>query len=332
MDANGMRARFLLGYEAARLAARTFNDREIQDFLNKAQLELIKQRFAAFRNNKQSGYGGNPMIPQSTTVRGSELAGLLSGTKSIDKNSMIKGTKDNGALQGVDGDSQYAYLINYGWFVPIPDEAMYLLMEEVNTTRTDGNIVLNKYNVPALEVTYDYYRSGIYDFYAKPYDNLVWVMDWGTYKTGDVADGVIADSTKTRTATGNVSDVNMRGYPDTKMDGENFRYLTTANPPVAVSVDPYDPAAVGFTQINTRRSRYLIPGKDWKVGTYRCSYLKRPSDVKIDVITPANQINCELADFLHQEIVDYAVKLASAAIMPEQGKYQVNQIESKEDE
>ena len=40
-----MRARFNLLKEASRLANRTFNDREIEDFLNKAQEEFVKERY-----------------------------------------------------------------------------------------------------------------------------------------------------------------------------------------------------------------------------------------------------------------------------------------------
>ena len=63
-----------------------------------------------------------------------------------------------------------------------------------------------------------------------------------------------------------------------------------------------------------------------------CFYIKIPADIHLDVQTPGLQIHCELASFVHQDIVDAAVKLASAAIVPDQGKYQVNQLESKEDE
>ena len=85
-------------------------------------------------------------------------------------------------------------------------------------------------------------------------------------------------------------------------------------------------------QINTLRSRHLIAGKDWIVEKYNMHYIKKPSDITVDLVTPTNQRHCELAEFMHQEIVDYAVKLATATLVPEPNKYQVAQVESSEDE
>lgn len=318
MDANGMRKMFLLGYEAARLANRTFNDREIQDFLNKAQLELIKQRFAAFRNSKQIGMGGNPMIPQSAIVRASELAGLMTATSYVWFDKTIQGSGDNGALMGPDLDAQNnaTTAARYGVFAPLPDEALYVLYETVNTCTDSSftNIVPGtentilaatgaRFNVPVLEVDYTYYGSGIYDDYAKPYHSLVWSMDWGSYTTASLDTGSYTDSTK-----------------EYSSEGTGYNMTGTA------------PDGTTDITINTIRSRYLLPGKDQYIVTWKPFYLKRPADIVIDINSPSRQVSCQLADFLHQEIVDLAVKLASAAIVPEQGKYQINQVESKEDE
>lgn len=316
MDANTMFARFNLGFEASRLFNRTFNEREVQDFLNKAQLELIKQRFAAFRNVKQIGIN-NKTVPQAYEVRNSELAGLLTGTASIPASEMIQGTIDNGGFYGPDLDNSTedgAYktgttdpnTANFGAFVPIPNEALYILAESLDTRMDNSpNGYIYKNNVPVLQLSYNEYVSGIRDFYAKPYKNLAWSVDWGSYTTSTVSNGLFADSTKDYSTTG--SEVNMTGNS----------YDTTVTTPV---------------NINTNRSKYLIPGKDWRIVRYKCNYLKAPAEIEIDLITPTNQVNCELPDYMHQEIVDLAVTLASASIVPEQGKYQVNQNESTKDE
>ena len=57
-----------------------------------------------------------------------------------------------------------------------------------------------------------------------------------------------------------------------------------------------------------------------------------PSNIIVDIQTPTNQVHCELAAFMHDEIVDYAVKLAAASIIPEPNKYELGTIESREDE
>jgi hypothetical protein len=320
MDANTMRARFLLGYEGARLANRTFNDREISDFLSKAQEEFVKQRFDSFKNRTQRGYG-------SGNIRSAELDGLTTGVRKVQKpyrigtttinasattNPFLAGNINNGALRRPDLDVQLngtgeEPTDHFGVFVSVPDEAMYVLSERVDLVRD----IIQKLNIEVKEVTYEYYVGGIYDPYAKPYGNLCWALSWGATTTGTInANGTNVDSTKdyTRLGTG----FNMQG---TSTQYWNGSIMTT-----------------GTVTINTDRARMLIPGKDWDVVGYYITYIVRPPDIVVDVQTPTLQVNCILPDYIHQEIVDNAVKLASASIVPEQGKYQVNQLESKEDE
>lgn len=296
MEANGMRARFNLGYEASRLSNRTFNDREIQDFLNKSQLELTKERAAPWKNRPQIGFGQHP-------IRNAELAGLITATQSVPRDNFILGNSLNGALKGPDLDNADQEEDIYGVFVGMPNEVLYPIIETCETLK--GSV--NKTNTPIKEVSLDEYQAGIFDEYAKPYDNLVWSIDWGSYTTAIPAthvtgNGNYTDSAKDYSSTG--TGFNMEGL---NQDGDTI-------------------------EINTNRSRYLIPGKGWKVTKYVIFYIKKPRDIVIDVQTPSLQVHCELPDFIHQDIVDKAVKLASAAIIPEQSKYQVNQIESKEDE
>jgi len=296
MEANGMRARFNLGFEASRLSNRTFNDREIQDFLNRAQLELTKERAAPWKNRPQLGFGQHP-------IRNAELAGLITATQSVPRDNFILGTPLNGALKGPDLDNADQEEDIYGVFVGIPNEVLYPIIETCETLK--GTI--NKTNTPIKEITLQEYQSGIYDSYAQPYDNLVWSMDWGSYTaavpdTHVIGNGGYTDSDKEFSSSG--TGFNMQGI---NQDGDTV-------------------------VINTNRSKYLLPGKGWKITKYVIFYIKKPRDIHIDIQTPGLQIHCELPDFIHQDIVDKAVKLASAAIIPEQGKYQVNQLESKEDE
>lgn len=308
MTANTMFAYFNLGLEGSRLFNRTFNEREVTDYLNKAQLELIKQRYASFRNSKGIGIM-NYDVPQAAIVRSSELAGLMSGSATVTNANMIQGTSDNGALKGTDWDRQQGVSSEfYGVFTPIPDEAMYVLFETVDTADTSTEYTTpNRYNVPVKEVSYEQYALGVYDYYAQPYDSLVWVIDWGSYTTSSLnaGNGTFTNSEKEYTLEG--TGYNMQGIA---ADGLGTNTIV----------------------INTARSRYLLPGKGSNVVNYKCFYLKLPKEMKVDLVNPSAQINSELADFLHQEVVDLAVKLASAALVAEQGKYQVNQIESKEDE
>ncbi|MCK9429255.1 MAG: hypothetical protein M0R17_04575 [Candidatus Omnitrophica bacterium] len=294
MEANQMRARFNLLKEASRLANRTFNDREIEDFLNKAQEEFVKERYAAWKNRPQIGYGQHP-------VRNAELAGLLTATQSVPRTMFIVGTELNGALQGPDldkgGVTQDAD--RFGVFVGLPDEVLYPIVETCQTSK--GDVV--KRNTPVNEVNLQGYINGIYDDYAKPYDNLVWSLDWGAYTTAEPnVNGTYDESVKEYSTSGT----------DYNMSGENYLGATIT--------------------INTNRAKYLLPGKGWKVDKYTVFYIKLPKGIRVDVQTPSLQQHCELPPFTHDEVVSKAVKIASAAVIPDPNQYQINDKESKEDE
>lgn len=291
MEANEMRNRFNLLKEASRLANRTFNDREIEDFLNKAQEEFVKERYAAWKNRPQIGYGQHP-------VRNAELAGVVTSTQSVPRENYIKGNDLNGALRGPDLDKADQDDDKFGVFVGIPDEVLYIITETCKTQKDD----IIKENTPIKEVNYQGYIDGIYDSFAKPYDNLVWAMDWGSFTPAVPSNGSYDSSVKEYSNQGT-------GF---NMQGDNY--------------------LGDVIEINTNRSRYLIPGKGWKVIGYTVYYIKLPRNISIDVQTPSLQVNCELPMFVHDEIVSKAVKIASAAIIPDPNQYQVNQIESKEDE
>lgn len=293
MEANQMRARFNLLKEAGRLANRTFNDREIEDFLNKAQEEFVKERYAAWKNKAQIGYGQHP-------VRNAELAGLITATQMVPRTNFIIGTETNGALQGPDLDKGGVTQDSdrFGVFVGLPDEMLYPIVETCETTKDN----ITKRNTPIKEVNLQGYADGIYDDYAKPYDNLVWSIDWGAYTTSAPSNGIYSESEKEYSSIGG----------DYNMSGLNYLGATI--------------------EINTNKAKYLIPGKGWKVTKYMVHYIKLPRAIRIDVQTPSLQQHCELASFTHDEIVSKAVKIASASVIPDPNQYQVNQIESKEDE
>lgn len=60
---------------------------------------------------------------------------------------------------------------------------------------------------------------------------------------------------------------------------------------------------------------------------YRLRYIVYPPDIVCDEYTPANQRHCILDEGLHDEIINEAVKMATAAVKPEE--YQIAAIENK---
>lgn len=380
MTANEMKDQFQLQYDGAKLGNRTFNDREVADFLNKSQQQLIKTRYDALKNRTQRGFS-------DTAIRQAELDGLISATANITNSQFVQGTRNNGALRGpnrgVDYNGTNAQEGNmYGVYAPLPDESLYILTENATTgtnvnintagTVVGSNIVYIKDNVPIQEINYLEYQSRIYDYYAKPYDNLVWSIGYGNWTPGvfNSTSGIFTASTKNGENITVSNQFNIAGYaPFGKTALNPLTYDIVANTYYVVKgstgaanyvtynsityhVDEVFKGIAGITEftlsgdatlqianiINTRRSRYLLPGKSergrltgemWHVLEYRVHYIKNPEPIFIDTVTPALQVDCQLADFLHQEVVDLAVKLASAAILPEQNKYQVNDIEAK---
>lgn len=321
MDANTMRAQFLLAKEGANLSNRLFNDREISTFLSKAEMEFVQSRYAAYKNRANKGYG-------DSSLRNAELGGLVTGTRKISKqyligtgrynrsaganNPFMEGTISNGALRRPDLDNNLDSngeepSDHFGIFVALPNECMYVITEFVDTVKD----TVQKFNVPVKEITYDYYTRGIYDRFYNPYDNLVWSLDSGAFTPSFISmDGTITDSTKDYTLLG--TGFNLQG-----MSTPYYNNSTTTQAQVT---------------INTARARQLIPGKGWDVVGYYINYIVSPKGIKVDVQTPANQVNSILPEFVHKDIIDIAVKLAAATLVPEQSQYQVAQIESKEDE
>lgn len=305
MTANEMRDQFMLKLDGAMLANRTFNDREISDFLTKGAYSIVKGRYDRLKNRTQRGY------PQG--IRSDELAGIVTGTDYITNDQMIVGTENNGALPGPDLDAQvdidgttvdsYYTSDNFGYFVPIPDEAMYIINEHLHNSKEQADsTVKHLKNVPTREVSYEEHASLIYNNYRKPYKNLAWTMDWGSFTVATYSGGQFDPSTKSYSLSDGTSN----------MDGTN--------------------ESGSDVPIKTFRARYIIPGKGWKVEGYRVFYIKTPSEIVVDVQDPSAQQNCDLASFLHEEVVEEAVKVASASLIPEQNKYQVSQNETAEDE
>lgn len=297
MTANDMRHRFILKMDGALMLNKTFNDRETSDWLTKGEKALVKGRYDALKNRTQRGY------PQG--IRGDELAGIITGTEYISKSKMIVGDETNGALLKPDipmteGDGTFTPGDDFGYFVPIPDEAMYILREHVHTTNGTKHLR----NVSVREVGMDEYSALIFNDYRKPYKGLVWSVDWGSFTVATYNDGSgsFTGSSKSNSVTDG----------STNMDGSN----------------PSDETV----QINTFRAKYLIPGRDWDIEGYRVFYIKEPSEIIVDVQDTNAQQHCELAPFLHDEVVEMAVKEATSALIQEQGKYQAAVNETKENQ
>lgn len=295
MIANQMKALFILLYEGAGLGERTFEDREVSDFLTIAQEEFVLSRFTRDANVKQKGF-------EDDNKRDLDLSGLVTGTAVITADFMIQGNEDNGALRTPDIDNQWSATSSsvageYGVYVPIPDEAMFIIQEQCDiykgsySSRTD----IRK-NVKVKQVDWIYYNNLIRDAYRNPSRDLVWRLSSGNLKVSEVS------------GSGTVSFSSSEKY----IEGSKYSEVLQGD---------LTPATLTFNQDN--RAALLIPGKGYYIDKYYVSYVKKPVAILVDTINPANQVNSELNSSVHREIVELAVDIATRAkINPEQ-KYQL---------
>lgn len=87
--------------------------------------------------------------------------------------------------------------------------------------------------------------------------------------------------------------------------------------------------ADGSTDQTSKRVEIIV-AEGAELEYYRVRYLRTPPDIIVDEVTPENQIHCILDETLHREIVDEAVKIAAAAVNPEE--YQIKQSEKNDSE
>ncbi len=84
-------------------------------------------------------------------------------------------------------------------------------------------------------------------------------------------------------------------------------------------------------QVNTNPKRHeLITDGTYLIKKYLVWYIKKLSDIVVDETTPVNQVNCELDETTHSEIVAEAVRIATGITNLEE--YQVKTVEQLKSE
>lgn len=319
MTANEMGDTFSLLYEAATLTNRQFNSREKSLFLNLAQKELLDTRFTPDANSKGKGF-------ESDSKRVLDLTSLVRSNVLYfkDNNDFVRGTYRNGALRNPDKDiegiltepstdftgnpSGYGYVgeaddIKYGVLVELQDEVLHVISENCDMSYGDGTNKEWRYNVQVQEMPNDMYNTFIYNGLKQPYLDLVWRREYGSTIPGGI--------------TRNTN--NFRSSKAPRVTADN----TTTSPAIN--------SAWGFNG-SRKRIVQLIPGKNWEVEKYNVYYVKKPTDIVVDYNSPNKQIHCELHPHIHPEVIKIAVRMATAAIVPAEQKYQLTDAEARRDE
>lgn len=206
MDANTMRDQLIARLRTTNYDVSNIDDREASDLLTRAELEFTVRRFIPDLNVKRKGF-------EMDSKRRLDLSGLITAHAAFKRvntagaGDFIIGTEDNGALRTPDKDYQLdesvtpstAVTTDYGVFVRLPDECLFIISETCDTSKGDST----KVNVPVEVVDYEKYSSSIRDPYKSPYRNKVWRMDSGNFAPG----------------TGLSNDISIKSISGTNADG-----------------------------------------------------------------------------------------------------------------
>lgn len=161
MTAIEMRDLFLILYDkVTNLAAPGYEDQEIEGFLNKAQLQFVKQRYHSRGNKYQEGV-------ESTEKRRKDLSEL---------------TRNAELLGGVSNSSDQTGVLPNGEFFDLPDSFLYTLMEEVTINHDDE--CYNGNRIKVKPITHDEYNAYISNPWKKPDETTAWRLDFSSDPTG----------------------------------------------------------------------------------------------------------------------------------------------------
>lgn len=312
MTANEMGDALSLLYEAATLTNRQFNTREKSLFLNLAQKEFVDSRFTPDANIKGKGFESDPK-------RTLDLAPLVKNNVLYFKeaNDFVRGTYKNGAKRNPDKSIEgINYVTNtygtvtdaedakYGVLTELDNEILHIISENCDISIGSGTAKEWRYNVKVKEISENMYNDTIYNALQNPYLDLVWRLEFGS------------------TIPGNIT-----------RNTNNFRSSNAARSIVSDStaITPIINPARKFDD-TTKRIVQLIPGLSWDVEKYNVYYVKRPTDIVVDYVAPNKQVGCDLHPHVHMEIVKIAARMATAAIIPAEQKYQITDAEARRTE
>lgn len=154
-----MRNEFLTLYDrVASLDAPGYEDDEISIFLTKAQERVLISHYRQFGNKFLEGF-------EMSEKRRKDLSELISNVTLT-----LPSTDQVGALPD-------------GIFYDLPNDFLYAISEEVLMQVLDCRDVSQTNRVRVLPITHDSYIVNIENPFRKPYNNLVWRLDYSTSLT-----------------------------------------------------------------------------------------------------------------------------------------------------
>ena len=154
MNALEMKQEFLTLYDkVTNQAAPGYTNSEISIFLNKAQLQFVKNRYNFKGNAYNEGF-------EETEKRRKDLAELTRNAE------LTGGTTNSSSQTGVSPN---------GEFFDLPDDLLYALREEVLTTSSTA--CYDALRIRVKPITHDEYAIEVNNPFAKPDKSVVWRLD-----------------------------------------------------------------------------------------------------------------------------------------------------------
>jgi hypothetical protein len=154
MTAAQMKTRFLILYDKiTNLAAPGYEDSEITELFNKAQLQFVKTRY----NYKGNQYGEGF---EETEKRRKDLAELV---RNVNLTTLNQSADQNGVTP-------------FGVFYDLPSEFLYTLREEITISSTDTCV--NGDRILVKPITHDEYSINVKNPFSKPDATQAWRLDF----------------------------------------------------------------------------------------------------------------------------------------------------------
>jgi len=175
MTAEEMQYNFELKLHTISSMDKPFESYDINQFLNKAQDDLVEERYSARDGDRREAF------EKDEKVR-AELAELIQNTAISSFDSLDSALHTNGA------------------FVDIPNDFLYSLKEECRVYYNNCNNETAYNDTRVKPVAHDEYNMNINNAYKAPYNELVWRLDYNS-TTGDMKrHELITDGTYTITS------------------------------------------------------------------------------------------------------------------------------------
>lgn len=248
---------------------------EIDIFLNNAQRTFIEQR----------AYGTNPKREglEETQKRLDDLRNIVSNT-TISTFTTNSNNKPN------------------GYFIALPTNYMHAIQEEADIRYNDCNSTkVTSSNIVSGSIYFVQSGSIVYNSttYTAP-----------AYFTGVT---VAANAVTTFTGTGIVYNSVTKRIPVKPITHD--RYNKVIHDPFN---KPYQDEVIrlGYERVSNNESFELITDGSFSISNYYLRYLREPNEIQYGTTyaVPTTDVDCELSDYTHREIIAIAVQEALANI------------------